>query len=1044
MSKKILYLFIFITFCGSGSLFAQLIEQEYRYGGEQFERSRTLYDYRLIKKSEELLLRTIKSYPEMPTLDKSTLLQAYIDLMTGNFKIADNKLAEFINLRNNSPFVAQAALQRGIIAFEQKRYDWADVLFRDAKVSAEAEFAIRKQPDYAELAHIALYWQGIALSLQGKHFDAIAPLEECVTKYPEYSFADDALYTLGQISEMNRKFETAIEYFNQIGSRYQYSNTYIASRLRQANNKLILRQSAAALLLLQNAENAVNHIAEADSIGLLYEKQSYITDARESITYLRGEAYNLAGNYDQAIIMFNAFLETYSNSEFINFVRLGAGWALLNKGQNDAALKHYDDIIFNAGEDESRTKAIAQLYRVVALKRSGLTEQARRELSALSVQSSYPFLGQALLELGQIYYETTDYEQARRTLERADRESLDASVSVRINLLLGAVYMEQKLYERAVAEFKKAENIASNSSEIFMPQKNWFISEARLKQGIANVLSHRSGESIQSLREYIGDTKGSAKTGEALFWLAEAYYRSELFNNSVETYNALLSKYPQTNRREEALYGLGWSYFRQKNFKESSKIFDKMIAEFPNSKFAAEVLVRQGDGYYFIKNYSQAAESYRRAASLSSGTEEGQYASYQLCHALYRLGNFEAAVTSLLSFVRNYSKSPYSPNALYLIGWIRFQQKKYPEAIDNFKFLIQAYSQSSLAPRAHYAIGDSYYNMEQFSEAIEAYKTVIQSFPSSDLAPEAMKSIQYCLMALGRESEAVAIADTFIAANPTSPFAEEFKYKKAEMFYTGRKYKDAIDEYENFMKKYPESRLNAEAYYWTGKSYISLNEPENAEKAFTQLQKAFPQSDFAQLSMLEQGLMYKELGDAAKADSILLALQTRFPYSQSAPQAGFERAVMKFSMGDTVAAMQIFRTVADSFPRQEYSDQSRYRIAMYLRSKGFNDSARAEFAILAAREDAPALAAQAQYTIGELWMRDKNFNLAIKEFSVVKEKYTGVEDWYSLALLNMGECYENIEEPELARQLYESLAELRPEDDFGKTAKRRLQRLGKK
>lgn len=1043
MFGKILFL-IFFTAVGFSELQAQLIEPAYIYGGEQIEKSRDLFDYRLVRKSEEMLLASIKAFPETPSLDKAFLLQAYIDLMTGNYKIADTKLAEFLKSRNNSPFVAQAALQRGIIAFEQRRYDWADVLFKEARLTAGIEFDIRNDKVYNEIAHTALYWRGIALALQGKHFEAIAPLEECVTKFPDYTFADDALYTLGLIAEINRKYETAIEYFNQISSRYPFSNTFIASRLRCANNHLIIRQSAAALLQLQSAEVAANHISAGDSIGSLYEKQSYFDDARESIVYLRGEAHNLAGNYNQALIMFTAFLETYANSKYINFVRLGAGWALLNLGRNDEALKQYDEIISYAGDDENRTKAIAQLYRVVALKRGGQVEQARRELSALSVQSSYPFLGQALLELGQIYYETEDYEQARRTLERADRESLDGTVSVRINLLLGAVYLEQKLFERAVVEFKKAENIAVASNEVLMPQKRYYIAEARLKQGIANVLSHRSAEAIQSLREYIGESKTALKTDEALFWLSEAYYRSELFNNAVETYNSLLNRFPQTNRREEALYGLGWSYFRQKNFRESSKIFDRMITDFPKSKFAAEVLVRQGDGYYFIKSYNQAAESYRRAARLAAGTEEGQYASYQLCHALYRLGSYEQSVTSLLDFVRNYSRSPYSPNALYLIGWIRFQQKKYNEAIDNFNFLIQAYPQSSLAPRAHYAVGDAYYNMESYNNAIEAYKTVIQSYPSSDLAPEAMKSIQYCLMALGRESEAVAIADTFIAANPTSPFAEEFKYKKAEMFYTGRKYKDAIDEYENFMKRYPASRLNAEAYYWMGKSYINLNEPDNAEKVFAQLQLTFPDSEFAQLSLLEQGLMYKDIGNAIKADSILQLLQMRFPESQSAPQAGFERAVIKYSMGDTSSAMQIFRHVADSYPGREYADQSRYRIAMHLRAKGLNDSARAEFSILSARENEPALAAQSQYTIGELWMRDKNYHLAIIAFNTVKEKFAGIEDWFSLSLLNLGECYENTEQPELARQVYEALAELRPDDDFGKTAKRRLQRLGRK
>ncbi|MFW5662900.1 MAG: hypothetical protein ACOCZW_04165, partial [Bacteroidota bacterium] len=55
-------------------------------------------------------------------------------------------------------------------------------------------------------------------------------------------------------------------------------------------------------------------------------------------------------------------------------------------------------------------------------------------LSALSLRPAYPFLGLVLLELGQIYYEDGIYDQAARTLERAEREATDAKVSVRTHL----------------------------------------------------------------------------------------------------------------------------------------------------------------------------------------------------------------------------------------------------------------------------------------------------------------------------------------------------------------------------------------------------------------------------------------------------------------------------------------------------------------------------------------------------------------------------------------------------------------------------------
>jgi predicted TPR repeat methyltransferase len=53
----------------------------------------------------------------------------------------------------------------------------------------------------------------------------------------------------------------------------------------------------------------------------------------------------------------------------------------------------------------------------------------------------------------------------------------------------------------------------------------------------------------------------------------------------------------------------------------------------------------------------------------------------------------------------------------------------------------------------------------------------------------------------------------------------------------------------------------------------------------------------------------------------------------------------------------------------------------------------------------------------------------------------GGEDWYSLGLLQLGECYEQLGRPEAAAEVYRVLLNLRPGDEFGKTAQARLNRL---
>lgn len=1040
MTIRLLLLFFMFSMLAK----AGIVEYPVNYGTRMTGESEEFFELGLIHLSEYKILEKLRSFPDNPSGDKAELLRAELDLTAGNLATADHRLAEFVKTRSNSPFVPFAQIQRGYIAFKGKKFEKAEKHFTDAKLVSLKAFQSRNDSDYYYNAHISNYMLALSMSQQGKHLDAIPVLLEGVENLAQGDFTDDSYFLLGRIYEINRNYDSALVYYRIIESKFPGTPVMLVALIRNANCNIALRKPTTALVALERAQTLYDRLKVGEEISYSDSQNYFVEDLKEQISFLKGESYNLAGNYGETEREFNDMLKKYPNSEYRFDALNSLGWALLNMGRYDEAISKFDIVINSDSKFAERPRPVSSLYRAVALKRSGNIDQARREFTALGMQAAYPYMGLVLLEVGQMQYEAKEYDQAMKTLERATRETQDARTSVRISLLLGATYMEMKFWDRAVAEYKKAETLAENANEINMPNRKWYLSEARLKQGISLIMSRRAAEAIPLIQSFIGDNKDEPRTDQALFWLAEAYFRNDLLNNAIETYRNLLSRYPTSPRKEEAMYGLGWAHFRLRDFRNSSRVFDDMIREFPNTRFAVEVLTRQGDGYYLNKDFGKAADSYRRAARMSPGTEEGQYASYQLAHALYRNNSWEQAITSLLDFVRMYGRSPYAPNALYLIGWIRFQQKRYNEAIDNFSFLITAYPQSTLVPRAYYAIGDAYYNMGDYETSIEQYRIVIESYPGSPIAPEAIRSIQFSLMALGREAEAIAIANKYVETNPESPFAPVFQKKIGEMFYQGGKFRDAITEYERFIAKNPSNENVPEVLYMMSKSYTSLNETDQAERMYAKIVREHPQSEFAPMALLESGLLQIELANIHKADSLLRSLQQRYPDNPNSAQAGFERAVIKYRIADTAAAIRIFEEVAVRFKDNDWGDQSRYRIAMHYRAVGKYDSARYHFKYIADIDDNPKISSEARYRIGELWMREKNYEQAIEAFLIVKDKFEGFEDWYSQSLLNLGECYEQVQLFDNAREIYRALEAIRPNDDYGRTAKSRLNRIRNK
>ena len=1004
-------------------------------------------DKGLIKTAEARLFDALKKFPNSPANDLAVLLKANTDLQNDNYHLATKALQVFIATRNNSPFIPAAYLFSGYIELEAKNYRNAETNFKQAHITAESDKHSRKpQSHYEEISHSATYWLAISLAQQGKYIEAIPFFEATHTNSPEGQYAAQAIFALGTIAEMDKDYEKAIRYYEQIQSNHRFSNVILAALVRHSNDNLLLRNPQAALISIQRAENIYQSIKNNDSTGKLYAKQDFNENFAESVLYLKGEALNQVGNYEQAIRNFEDLIRLYPKSDLVDLANMGLGWAFLNRRDPDyyRAIRYFQRVIDNNKDDKtiySNVKALAHLNKVTAMKKLGRVDEAQADLSALAILPNFPMLAFVQLELGQIYYEKGDYDLARRTLERAEREADNPRVQIRIAALLGASYIEIRQYARAVASYQKVEQIAEHSNEILIPNRNWYLGEAKLKQGTALVLNQRSAEAIPLLLKYIADNADNQNIDEALFWLAEAYYRSDMLRNSAENYDKVVTNFPNTRRREEALYGLGWSHFRLEQFNRSSAAFDRLVQEFPRSLFATEVLTRQADGFYRIRDFTKAAEYYSRAARQGPNTEEGQYSAYQLAHTLYRQGRYEQAITAALSFVRQYPQTPIAPNALYLIAWIRFQQERYTEAIENFNFLISTYPQSRLVPRAYFAIADAHYNMGDYEQSIEGYRAIVERFPSDDLAPEAMKSIQYALMILGRDAEAIGIADKYIDNNPNSPFIQDFKYKKAEMFYSGRRYPDAISEYEAFAKAYPDSERAAEALFWMGKSYAAMNDFDNASKTFLQLYRQFPRNDYAATGLLEYGLLLKSHNMVDSARSIFRMIEQGYSSSDAAPQAGFEIAILHFSRGDTLAAISQFRAVADKYTETDYGDQSRYRVGMYYRFMGYNEAAISEFAKIAEVYDNPVISAEARYRMGELYLKMNDIENARLCFEIIREKFAGYEDWFSLGMLGLGEIYDRQGRRDETIEIYKMIQQLRPDDEFGKTATARLRRL---
>ena len=1033
-------LIVVAMFCAlSTSVVAQISPYPYLSAPHMERGVRSLIDAGMIRRAAAdvaILDQTRRNtaVADVVPFDKADILKS-----SGNRAGADREMDAFLRERTHSPFVPLAWMERAVAALEDGDPEAAAESFAWCARESMIAFEQRRDSFYITMAHKAFFWEGAARASIGQFVEARDVFGASIKSDSLGEYAAYSHYAMGQIYEHNADVHQAINSFGLVRTRYPTSNVSVAARIREAVDLVSLRRPERALDVLTGIELLLNDSARENGA-----KQIDVDAAREEIALVRAEAYTLRRNYQEALDSCETFITRYPISRYRWHVHLHAGYDALMLGLLDKSLNHYAVILDSLTDDASPIRQQALLYHTVVLNRVGKMEEAVKAFTSLASQAGYPFQAQALIELGQIAYETKDFDRARKALERAERESRDAATSIRAHLLLGATLIEMQQWSKAASAYERAQSIAEEAADEFLSDRQMYLAEIRLKRGICLIQAGQVQPAINALTDFLGNHPNDAHRDEATFWLAESMYRADLLKNAQELYDEIVKRFTASLRREEAMYGLAWTFFRRRDFDRSTSMFGELLRSFPTSRYAAEALARRGDALYILRQFRAAAEQYEQAAATSPTSEEGQYAAYQAGQASYRAGDLSGAVENMRKFMQRYPISKLADDAMYLIGWIAFQQHNEAKAIEDYQRLLVAYPDGDQAVRALYTIGDAQFNLGDVEASLVTYRSVISRYPSHPLASEAAKSMQGALLSLGRTQEALDIADTLINSNPYSNSAEEFAFKKAEIFYSGRNYTNAAAELESYMKRYPSSQRQDEALYLLGKTYLTMNDMQQARAAFVDIEKRFSKSPFIVASKLDLAEHFTKSANATSADSLYDVIWTTFPAdTDAASKAGYERAQSARMRGDTARAMMLYRETADRYSGAEYADQSRYQVATLYRKIGSNDSALYHLALLTVRTDKPQFVSNALYDRGTIFLRAKQYESAIADYERVRQEYAGYEDWYTLSLLALGECYESIKRFDEAAAVYEVVLRLRPDDDYGKTADARIKRLKK-
>lgn len=249
--------------------------------------------------------------------------------------------------------------------------------------------------------------------------------------------------------------------------------------------------------------------------------------------------------------------------------------------QLDAMKKRQEELAKKAGPGETAPAVHPPAIAASAIPWQPAEQQARDAYKALiAAAPDQPLAVEARLELAELFARRDEDPAAVALLTEAlDRDPVP-ELADRIRLRLGSCLLAQKNAVEALAQFDaiarnekspQAAEARYRAGECLLAKEDWL-------QAIARLLPFRDKGELHQVK---------GVSDRALLRLGHAYARAGQWDQSRQTLEAFVGRYPQSPWFDEARYGIGWAWQNQKQFDQAVGQYQQVVG-----RTATEVAAR--------------------------------------------------------------------------------------------------------------------------------------------------------------------------------------------------------------------------------------------------------------------------------------------------------------------------------------------------------------------------------------------------------------------------------------------------------------------
>jgi tetratricopeptide (TPR) repeat protein len=226
-----------------------------------------------------------------------------------------------------------------------------------------------------------------------------------------------------------------------------------------------------------------------------------------------------------------------------------------------------------------------------------------------------PAAQQALLEIGNYYYNQRDYDEAIRLFSQIDAYGLSREQRTEVLFKLGYCYFVKKQFVKAKSYFQQTIDI---ENQYFYPSNYYY--------GLTEFFENNYDSAIQSFQKV---SRSKRYDDHIPFYITQIYFAKGEYENVLK-YGIPKAKDNKVRKRAEIHQLIGQAYFEQEKYRDAVPYFEYFLER--TSSVRQEDYYQIGYTYYKNKQYRKAIENFEQLSKVDN--ELGQNAMYTLgdCH----------------------------------------------------------------------------------------------------------------------------------------------------------------------------------------------------------------------------------------------------------------------------------------------------------------------------------------------------------------------------------------------------------------------------